>query len=366
MCGLSVASSLRCSPIDRFSLENTVSLLSYWDSCSSLLSLMIWITSSLLPSSSCLQMLFLLTFCPDLDQLNHILGVLGSPGPEDLNCIINDKVMSRLDNCKIVIILDRWHMLCVDFQARGYLQSLPFKPKVPWNTLYPNADPKGIIHSPASVPFRAYAHAVSPSLSLLQNISGAECKNFLLKLAALDLLDKMLTFNPHRRITVEESLAHVYLEQYYDPQDEVSGIFAASVSPCTTEVFPLTCSLWQKSPSLSRRSWMICRRRGWRSTFSKRRSCWRTDRHGRSRRQLLLIRPSPLHRVSQGAVPATVKPCPRFFTLEQTAFLWWCSSQSWSPTPEVLHSVLDINLRLAVHLNLTLFISFCVLLNLQI
>ena len=28
----------------------------------------------------------------DLDQLNHILGVLGSPSQEDLQCIINDKV----------------------------------------------------------------------------------------------------------------------------------------------------------------------------------------------------------------------------------------------------------------------------------
>ena len=28
----------------------------------------------------------------DLDQLNHILGILGSPGAEDLNCIINEKV----------------------------------------------------------------------------------------------------------------------------------------------------------------------------------------------------------------------------------------------------------------------------------
>ncbi|KAK2153729.1 hypothetical protein LSH36_288g03036 [Paralvinella palmiformis] len=89
-----------------------------------------------------------------LDQLNHILSVLGSPSQEDLNCIINDK-------------------------ARGYLQSLPHKPKVPWNQLYPNADPK-----------------------------------------ALDLLDKMLTFNPNKRITVENALSHVYLEQYYDPADE--------------------------------------------------------------------------------------------------------------------------------------------------
>ena len=42
--------------------------------------------------------------------------------------------------------------------------------------------------------------------------------------SALDLLDKMLTFNPHKRITVEEALAHPYLEQYYDPQDEVNYI----------------------------------------------------------------------------------------------------------------------------------------------
>lgn len=30
----------------------------------------------------------------------------------------------------------------------------------------------------------------------------------------------MLTFNPNKRITVEEALAHPYLEQYYDPTDE--------------------------------------------------------------------------------------------------------------------------------------------------
>ncbi|KAK7490710.1 hypothetical protein BaRGS_00018127 [Batillaria attramentaria] len=89
-----------------------------------------------------------------LDQLNHILGVLGSPSQEDLMCIINDK-------------------------ARGYIQSLPLKAKVPWKRMYTKADPK-----------------------------------------ALDLLDKMLTFNPNKRINVEQALAHPYLEQYYDPGDE--------------------------------------------------------------------------------------------------------------------------------------------------
>ena len=34
----------------------------------------------------------------------------------------------------------------------------------------------------------------------------------------------MLTFNPHQRITVEQALAHPYLEQYYDPEDEVLDI----------------------------------------------------------------------------------------------------------------------------------------------
>lgn len=112
-----------------------------------------------------------------LDQLNHILGVLGSPSQEDLDCIINEKV----DLFILITCNSKLNLVLLILQARSYLQSLPFKPKVPWSKLFPNADPK-----------------------------------------ALDLLDKMLTFNPHKRISVEQALAHPYLEQYYDPADEVS------------------------------------------------------------------------------------------------------------------------------------------------
>jgi mitogen-activated protein kinase 1/3 len=31
----------------------------------------------------------------------------------------------------------------------------------------------------------------------------------------------MLTFNPNKRINVEDALSHPYLRQYYDPDDEV-------------------------------------------------------------------------------------------------------------------------------------------------
>ncbi|KAF6150533.1 hypothetical protein GIB67_030334 [Kingdonia uniflora] len=37
---------------------------------------------------------------------------------------------------------------------------------------------------------------------------------------AIDLVEKMLTFNPTKRITVEEALAHPYLERLHDPVDE--------------------------------------------------------------------------------------------------------------------------------------------------
>ncbi|KAH3883778.1 hypothetical protein DPMN_007746 [Dreissena polymorpha] len=142
-----------------------------------------------------------------LDQLNFILSVIGSPTAEDLNCIFNEK-------------------------ARGYIQSLPQKARVPWTTIFKKASPKdldqlnlilGVIGSPSQEDLkciinekaRGYIQSLpyKPKVFWARSFPKADPK-------ALDLLDKMLTFNPQRRITVEEALAHPYLEQYYDPADE--------------------------------------------------------------------------------------------------------------------------------------------------
>lgn len=38
--------------------------------------------------------------------------------------------------------------------------------------------------------------------------------------AAIDLLEKMLVFDPRKRINATESLAHEYVAPYHDPTDE--------------------------------------------------------------------------------------------------------------------------------------------------
>lgn len=64
-------------------------------------------------------------------------------------------------------------------RAQEYVRNLPFMPKKSFLTLFPNANPD-----------------------------------------ALDLLDKMLAFDPSSRISVEQALEHPYLHIWHDASDE--------------------------------------------------------------------------------------------------------------------------------------------------
>ncbi|KAG9030336.1 Mitogen-activated protein kinase [Tulasnella sp. JGI-2019a] len=64
-------------------------------------------------------------------------------------------------------------------RAQDYIRSLPIKPRIAFATLYPNANP-----------------------------------------LAIDLLSKMLAFDPAKRISCEEALNHPYLSVWHDPNDE--------------------------------------------------------------------------------------------------------------------------------------------------
>ena len=81
-------------------------------------------------------------------------------------------------------------------KAREFLHQMPASPKRHFSEIYPSANP-----------------------------------------LAWDLLEHMLTFNPARRYTVEQCLAHPYLESLHDPTDELtcSAPFCANPNPSPTD-----------------------------------------------------------------------------------------------------------------------------------
>mmetsp|Transcript_13662 Transcript_13662/g.36695 ORF Transcript_13662/g.36695 Transcript_13662/m.36695 type:complete len:392 (-) Transcript_13662:456-1631(-) len=89
-----------------------------------------------------------------MHQINLITDIIGTPTPEDMQHIHSER-------------------------ARRFMESLPHKPGVPLEQLFPGA--------------------------------SAE---------VLDLLRRVLVFDPAKRISVEEALMHPYLASLHDPEDE--------------------------------------------------------------------------------------------------------------------------------------------------
>lgn len=99
-----------------------------------------------------------------LDQIQKIIGVVGTPKESDLTFVKKK-------------------------EAKEFLGKLVKRTKQTWSSLFPNANP-----------------------------------------VALDLLEKMLTFNPKKRYTVDQCISHPYFEGLHDPEQE----------PITTSKFDWT------------------------------------------------------------------------------------------------------------------------------
>ncbi|KAF8552400.1 Pkinase-domain-containing protein [Imleria badia] len=106
-----------------------------------------------------------------VDQLNKILDVLGTP---------DESVIHRIGSEK----------------AQAYIQTLPVKPAIPLRKLLPTADIQG----------------------KRRDSITSQPNNYSTK--ALDLLEKMIAFDPSSRITIPDALSHPWLAAYHDESDE--------------------------------------------------------------------------------------------------------------------------------------------------
>lgn len=106
-----------------------------------------------------------------IDQLNIVLNYVGTP---------SDRTLRRVGSPRVrPLVLPPEQPLTPESQAQDYIRSLPYKSGISFHTLFPTANPQ-----------------------------------------ALDLLSRLLAFDPTERITCEAALEHPYLAVWHEPADE--------------------------------------------------------------------------------------------------------------------------------------------------
>lgn len=110
-----------------------------------------------------------------VNQFSIITELLGTPPDDVIKTICSENVGVDLQHCSNVESI----LMKPTSQTLRFVQSLPKRERLPLSNKFKNADP-----------------------------------------LAVDLLEKMLVFDPRARVKAGDSLAHEYLSPYHDPSDE--------------------------------------------------------------------------------------------------------------------------------------------------
>lgn len=108
---------------------------------------------------------------------------------------------------------------------------------------------KSVLVCLGSLTFPALSHPLEQTLRFVQSLPKRERIPLSKKFpkaspAAVDLLEKMLVFDPRTRITAAEALAHPFLEPYHDPVRFCRPTFLPSRDNHRLRATPLTRCPW--------------------------------------------------------------------------------------------------------------------------
>ncbi|OWZ45106.1 extracellular signal-regulated kinase 1/2 [Cryptococcus neoformans c45] len=126
------------------------------------------------------------------NQLALILDVLGTPTIDEFHAITSKR-------------------------SKDYIRSLPFRKKRTFESIYPNANPLAIDFLRKTLTCKSYVH-FSPS-----PLPPPQKKKKRKPALTPDPPFLAPIVDPRKRYTVEQCLAHPYLDAYHDPEDEPSA-----------------------------------------------------------------------------------------------------------------------------------------------